>query len=217
MSAGTRVRPVRDADWPGVAAVEAAAYAGTSLVEGRAALESKGRISPDTCFVLDRGGRIAGYLLALPYPPFRFPDLARPEAAAHRAANLHLHDLAVVPELRGRGWGGRLLARLTSGADPGWERVSLVAVGGMAGFWASRGFRAHPEVPVPPDYGAGAVYMSLALPGSSDEGHLPRESRAEPRPAARPQSRAEPRPAARPESRTAARTQEGGSLPCPVS
>jgi predicted N-acetyltransferase YhbS len=160
------IRLVRDGDWPAVAALEADAYASTSLCEGRAALEAKGRVSPDTCFVLELGGEVAGYLLALPYPRFRYPDLARAEETAHQVRNLHLHDMVVAHDQRGRGWGSRLLARLTATARPAYEHISLVAVAGMAPFWASRGYRAHTEIRLPESYGDDAVYMSITVPGS---------------------------------------------------
>ncbi|MFG2792589.1 GNAT family N-acetyltransferase [Streptomyces sp. NPDC048419] len=160
------VRPVREGDWAHIAALEADAYASCSLSEGQAALESKGRASPGTCFVLDLDGRIAGYLLALPYPRFRYPDLAQTDEPVRRARNLHLHDMVVAEDQRGRGWGGRLLGRLTATARPAYEHISLIAVGGMAPFWAARGYRAHPEIRLPRSYGDDAVYMSLTVPGS---------------------------------------------------
>ncbi|MER6530164.1 GNAT family N-acetyltransferase [Streptomyces sp. NPDC001508] len=162
-----RVRAIADADWPHVAALEADTYAGSSLTEGRAALESRGRASPGTCFVLDLDGRIAGYVLALPYPMFRYPDLTRPERLTHHSRNLHLHDLAVAEPLRGRGLGRRLLARLTAvAAARRYERISLVAIDGMEGFWRAHGYRTHHGVHVPPGYGEDAVYMSTGVPAS---------------------------------------------------
>ncbi|MGA5444333.1 GNAT family N-acetyltransferase [Streptomyces sp. BJ20] len=160
-----RIRPVRAGDWPGIALVEAAAYAGSSLTEGRAALEAKGRASPDTCFVVDLDGDVAGYLLALPYPRFKYPPLARADEPAHDARNLHLHDLVVAHGHRGRGWGRGLLDRLTAAARPRFEHISLVAVDGMAAFWAAHGYQAHPRVRLPESYGENAVYMSTAVPG----------------------------------------------------
>jgi predicted N-acetyltransferase YhbS len=160
-----RIRPVRDNDWPGIAAVEAAAYAGSSLTEGLAALESKGRASPDTCFVLDLDGEIEGYLLALPYPRFQYPPLARVDEPAHDSRNLHLHDMVVAHEQRGNGWGRGLLNRLAAAARPRFEHISLVAVDGMAPFWAAHGYRAHPRVRLPESYGENAVYMSIAVSG----------------------------------------------------
>ncbi|HET8662279.1 MAG TPA: MFS transporter [Micromonosporaceae bacterium] len=57
-----QVRPVCDRDWDSIVRIEAAAYAGAGLSEERAVLESRGRASPATSFVLDAGGRLAGYL-----------------------------------------------------------------------------------------------------------------------------------------------------------
>ncbi|MEW2295870.1 GNAT family N-acetyltransferase [Streptomyces sp. NPDC006743] len=165
MTKPPRIRAVTDADWPGIAALEAAAYARSGLTEGQAALESRGRVSPGTCFVLDAGDRIAGYVLALPYPESAFPDLSAPERAAHRTRNLHLHDLVVGERVRGRGLGGRLVRHLTAVAsDQGYERMSLVAVAGLEGFWRRHGYRPRPDVEVPPGYGNGALYMSTRVP-----------------------------------------------------
>ncbi|QIJ66063.1 GNAT family N-acetyltransferase [Streptomyces sp. JB150] len=179
MGRDTRIRHIARGDWPRIAALEQEAYADSTLLEGREALESRGRVSPATCFVLDLGGRIGGYVLALPYPMFRYPDLALRERAASAPSapsgtrNLHLHDIVVARELRGRGWGGRLLDRLTAQARPAYDRISLVAVAGMAAFWAARGFRPYEDVRLPRDYGGDAVYMSRAFavdrPGRTDE------------------------------------------------
>lgn len=156
-----RVRRIAEDDWGGIAALEARAYADGALSEGRAALESRERASPDTCFALDAGGRLAGYLLALPYPMFRCPDLRAPEASAYPPGNLHLHDLVVAEHLRSSGLARRALERLTAvAAARGDERISLVAVGGTAPFWSAHGYRARHEVAVPDCYGAHAVYMS---------------------------------------------------------
>ncbi|MGC0327217.1 putative N-acetyltransferase YhbS [Streptomyces sp. SAI-170] len=159
-----RIRAVGAADWPGVAALEASAYRDSSLLEGRATLESRGRASPSTCLVLHLDGRLAGYVLALPYPAFRYPDLSRPERTVFRSTNLHLHDLVVAEPLRGRGLGSRLLHRLTATASAQrYRRISLIAVGGMEPFWAAHGYLTHREVELPASYGENAAYMSTAL------------------------------------------------------
>ncbi|WP_172381289.1 GNAT family N-acetyltransferase [Streptomyces sp. MNP-20] len=162
---GIRIRPLARGDWDAVAALEAEAYTRLGLSEGRAALESRARASPDTCFVLD-GGRVAvGYVLALPYPLFQCPDLSHGEDTAFPSGNLHLHDLVVAEAFRGRGLARRLLRHLCATARSlTYERISLVAVGGSDTFWSARGFAAHPEVPLPDGYGDGALYMSTALP-----------------------------------------------------
>ncbi|MFJ5263445.1 GNAT family N-acetyltransferase [Streptomyces sp. NPDC088387] len=170
MTAQVNIRPVLHGDWPGIAALEARTYAGSSLVEGQAALESKGRASPDTCFVLELDGHVRGYLLSLPYPLFQYPHLAQTEEPVHRSRNLHLHDVVVAEEQRGRGWGTGLVNRLTAAASPAYERISLVAVDGMATFWAARGYRPHPEVGLPESYGDDAVYMSSEVPATGTGG-----------------------------------------------
>ncbi|MFC8626796.1 GNAT family N-acetyltransferase [Streptomyces anulatus] len=166
---GSGVRVLADGDWGAVTALEAAVYGPLGLSEGELRLRSRARPSPGTCLVVESGGALAGYLLALPCPAFGAPDLARPEppgadGAAAPSRNLHLHDLVIVPELRRRGLGRNVLDRLIRTARTrGYERLSLVAVGGSDAFWSSCGFVAHPSVPVPDSYGRSAVYMSLPL------------------------------------------------------
>ncbi|MFL9653583.1 GNAT family N-acetyltransferase [Streptomyces sp. PB17] len=163
MTETVRVRPLTAGDWDAVVALERDAYTDLGLSEGRAALQSRVAASPDTCFVVDVGARTAGYLLALPYPPHRYPDLTRTErtGGAFEPGNLHLHDIVVAPGLRRRGLARHLLHHLTATARTrGDERMSLVAVGGTERFWSARGFVAEPGVVPAGAYGGGAVYMS---------------------------------------------------------
>jgi ornithine decarboxylase len=163
-----RVRPINTDDWNAIAALEAGAYTASGLSESRAALDSRARSSPATSFVLDAGGRIRGYVLALPYPLFRFPDLARAEDTVFRSSNLHLHDMVVGDEFRGRGWAKRLLRHLTDTAmSSRYKRISLVAVGGTAGFWSAHGYRVHSDIALPAGYGPDAVYMSRVIADES--------------------------------------------------
>ncbi|MFI2710578.1 GNAT family N-acetyltransferase [Micromonospora sp. NPDC018662] len=155
-------QPVTDENWPHVVALEAQAYAESGLSERPEALAS--RLGRSTSFVLADGSTVAGYVLALPYPRFRVPDLDRVETTPFRSPNLHLHDLVVAPGYRRRGLGGRLLTHLSTEARrQAYRTVSLVAVGDSAGFWTARGFRRHPEITLPAGYGPGAAYMSRPL------------------------------------------------------
>ncbi|WP_368857555.1 GNAT family N-acetyltransferase [Streptomyces sp. GbtcB6] len=167
---GVRIRHITDADWDAIAAMESRAYAELGLSEGRAALRSRADASPETCFVLDVGARQAGYVLALPYPPFGYPDLERaeqPAVSAHHPRNLHLHDIVVAERQRGRGLGQRLLNHLTlTAGSRGFDRISLIAVGRSEPFWSARGFTAYPGIS-PDGYGANAVYMSRATAEST--------------------------------------------------
>ncbi len=164
-----RVRRIAEDDWDAVVALEARTYTPLGLSEGRDALRSRALASPDTCFALDHGSRLAGYLLALPYPETRYPDLHSPErepaATATTSRNLHLHDIVVAEELRQRGLARHLLDGLTAAARArGYERISLVAVGGSDRYWARRGYTADQGAAVPAGYGPTAVYMSRAVP-----------------------------------------------------
>ncbi|MFI6049473.1 GNAT family N-acetyltransferase [Streptomyces violascens] len=162
LEADVAVRPLAERDWDAIVALEAGAYAQDGLSEGREALKS--RCAAGTCFVLEHEGRVGGYLLALPYPPFTSPDLSRAEDADHPSRNLHAHDLVIAEHLRGRGLGPRLLAHLLAVArELAYDRISMVAVRGAHVLWAQLGYRAHPEVGLPASYGTNAVYMSMEV------------------------------------------------------
>lgn len=161
-----RIRHISERDWDGITALEAGVYGPHGLSEGRDVLRSRAQASPGTCFVLDYGRRTAGYLLALPYPEFEFPDLDRPEDVVFHSRNLHLHDLVVAEEFRGRGLARALLRRfMTTAGSKGYRGISLIAVTGSDTFWSAQGYRAHHELLPPPGYGPGAVYMSRPVPG----------------------------------------------------
>ncbi|MBV2153051.1 GNAT family N-acetyltransferase [Kitasatospora sp. SUK 42] len=160
----TRIRLLREEDWDAVVALEERAYAASGLSEGREALRSRHRASPSTCFVLEHEGRCGGYLLALPYPLFRCPDLSLAEEGGVRADNLHAHDVVIAEELRGRGLSHRMLRHLEGTARAaGYRTLSLVAVRGSHVLWNPLGYRARPEVALPESYGSRAIYMAMPL------------------------------------------------------
>lgn len=153
------IRHAVDGDWAVIAALEAGAYQEIGLSEDLEVLKSRGR----TAFVLELDGTTAGYVLALPYPAFQCPDLARPEQDVVTSTNLHLHDIVIADEHRGRGLGRLLVSRLVQEAkETGYERISLVALGGREKFWSANGFHPYPRITVPSCYGPEALYMSTA-------------------------------------------------------
>ncbi|MFJ6385806.1 GNAT family N-acetyltransferase [Kitasatospora sp. NPDC092039] len=170
-----RIRLLREEDWDAVVALEERAYAASGLSEGREALRSRHRASPDTCFVLEHPGGLGGYLLALPYPLFHCPDLSRSEdadghvggaggGADGRPTNMHAHDLVISEDLRGRGLSLRMLRHLEETARAaGYRTASLVAVRGSHVLWTPLGYRARPEIDLPESYGTRAVYMAMPL------------------------------------------------------
>ncbi|OKI13273.1 GNAT family N-acetyltransferase [Streptomyces sp. CB03911] len=168
----TRIRLLREEDWDEVVALEERAYAASGLSEGREALRSRHRASPSTCFVLEHAGGFGGYLLALPYPLFRCPDLSATEEGAVRGnnrgsnqgSNLHTHDLVIAEWARGQGLARRMQRHLEeAGRAARCRTLSLVAVLGAQAVWAALGYRARPEIGLPASYGAEAVYMAKPL------------------------------------------------------
>ncbi|MER7715447.1 GNAT family N-acetyltransferase [Streptomyces flaveolus] len=169
-----RIRSLREEDWDDVVALEERAYAASGLSEGCRALRSRHRASPSTCFVLEHAGGFGGYLLALPYPLFRCPDLSLAEEAAargtDRGSNLHLHDVAITERARGRGMARRMVRHLEkTGRAAHYRSLALVAVCGSEALWSRLGYRPRPEVALPASYGAEAVYMTKPLDSTVDD------------------------------------------------
>lgn len=158
------IRTIEDRDWDRIVALEAGAYGDAGLSEEFDALRSRAESSPETCFVVEAGPRLAGYVLSLSYPVFRYPDLTRAERTTFDSPNLHLHDLVIAGEFRGAGLARRLLEHLVTTATAlRHERISLIAVSGSDGFWSANGFHGHPEVALSPSYGTDALYMSRTI------------------------------------------------------
>ncbi|MGQ4488630.1 GNAT family N-acetyltransferase [Streptomyces sp. SAS_281] len=158
------IRPLREEDWGEVVALERRAYAVSGLSEGEEALRSRHHASPSTCFALEYQGVFGGYLLALPYPLGRCPDLRLLENVRQAGTNLHLHDLVIAERLRGRGLAPRMLRHLeAAGRAAGFRTLSLVAVHGTQGKWAALGYQARPGTPLPASYGPDAVPMARRL------------------------------------------------------
>ncbi|MER5355435.1 GNAT family N-acetyltransferase [Kitasatospora sp. NPDC002551] len=157
-------RRLAEDDWDTVVELESAAYTADGLSEGREALYSRAQASPETCYVAERDGKVVGYLLSLPYPLYQCPDLSSPEQAAFDSTNLHVHDLVITEELRGRDLALRFIRHLRDEARRrGFDRISMVAVRRTDILLALLGYRAHRDVTVPPCYGARAVYMSMPV------------------------------------------------------
>lgn len=131
-------RPMTADDLDGVVAVARIAF--PDHPEGRPCFAERLALAPDTCFVLARKGRVAGYLIAYPWPLKAIPPLntllgGLPE----RRDAWYLHDLALLPEARGGGHAGAGLRRLFDRID---APIALVSVNESAAFWQAQGFAA---------------------------------------------------------------------------
>lgn len=124
-------------------------------------------LAPRCCFAFADGADMLGYALAHPWagaPPKLDTLLA---ATPPRPDHLYLHDVALLPQARGRGAVAALLQALDAQAQiDGLAHLALVAVSGLSPFWRRRGFTPHPAPPgsALAAYGVGARYMTRPAP-----------------------------------------------------
>ena len=156
---------------PGLLAVQRACY-GDALVES-AKVFARRLASPANCsLVVEVDGQVGAYLAAYHSVQGKVTPLQgdfESAAAPGTADTLYLHDLAVLPQLAGRGLAQALLAPLHGQAlARGLWRAALVSVQGSQPFWASQGYAVQTlgqalQRAQLASYGPGAVYMVRQL------------------------------------------------------
>ena len=136
----------------------------TDLPEGEHVFAERVRLFPEGCLVLADGAGVCGYAISHPirrhHPPTLDSLLGEiPPDADH----YYIHDIAVLPRVRGQGLAGDCVKRLLEVAKR-YLTTSLISVYGTVPFWSRFGFG-----PEPIDeglreklsgYGEGAVYLS---------------------------------------------------------
>ena len=159
-------RRARATDIEAISAIAARIH--PELPECRDVLWEKIRLCPDGCRVLAAGDEIAGYGLAHPWIRRQIPPLDGFLGQLPDAADcLYIHDVAVLPEVRG-GLARAYVAEIEQLArSSGITTLALVSVYGTHVLWKRLGFE-----PVTPDasprdklasYGASATYMLREL------------------------------------------------------
>jgi ribosomal protein S18 acetylase RimI-like enzyme len=149
-----RWRAMTAADLDGVVAVAAIAF--PDHPESRACFAERLALAPDSCWVLADGRHIAGYLIAYPWPLGEIPPLDTLLGGLPEAPGAwYLHDLALLPEARGRGHAAQGLALLFTHTD---APIALVSVNDSAAFWAAHGFVTQASAKLS-SYGPHARYM----------------------------------------------------------
>jgi len=130
------------ADLPAVLATAAQVH--PDYPEDQAVFRERCSLSPEGCLCLSNGTSLAGYLVSHPWHAGRPPALNTllGEIPAD-ATDWYIHDLALLPQARGSGAAGWIVAHLASlAAQAGCFRLALVAVNDSVGFWEHHGFRA---------------------------------------------------------------------------
>lgn len=133
--------------------------------EAPACFAERFALYPRGCFTLVADGEVMGYLIAYPWTADSAPPLNSLIHALPKAATiLYLHDLALHPDMRGRGLTASVVERLVRQArEDGWDTIALVAVNQAAGFWERMGFAVVSEPALASklaSYGADAAYMT---------------------------------------------------------
>jgi GNAT superfamily N-acetyltransferase len=123
---------------------------------------------PAGCFVLANGTEAQGYLISHPWHRGRPPALnALLGALPAPATTYYVHDLALLPQARGSGAAGAIVATLIRhAADQRHKNISLVAVNNSVQFWQRQGFRIHDDAALTAklaSYDAQARYLLCEL------------------------------------------------------
>jgi len=110
------------------------------LPEGVQVFAERAKLFPRGCLVLVEGDEICGYAISHPIRRGQPPalDSILGEVAAD-ADQYYIHDLAILPKLRGHGHASEGITKLLAVANE-YPTTSLISVYGTAPFWARFGF-----------------------------------------------------------------------------
>lgn len=119
---------------------------------------------PQGCRVLERDGKVLGYLIAHPWLSESPPALgAMLDALPARPECYYLHDVAILPAARSGGAGRAAFDYcLTRAAAEGLPAIELVAVNGADSYWRALGFEAIANDDAE-KYGDGSALMRLPV------------------------------------------------------
>lgn len=163
----SRWREMRIADIPAVSRIAAVVH--PLYPEGDAVFAERLRLYPAGSRVLiDEDGAVQGYVVSHPWNHGVIPALDSLLGALPPAADsYYIHDIALLPQARGRSAAQEAITILAEHAARGrFATMSIVAIAGTQAFWERQGFRV---VDLPTltaklaSYDSSARYMSRAL------------------------------------------------------
>ncbi|UVF18268.1 GNAT family N-acetyltransferase [Microvirga terrae] len=111
--------------------------------EDRAVLAERQRLYPTGCFMLTEDEHAIGYAFTHPWHLGEPPRLNRMLGELPSSpTTYYIHDVALLPTARGRGYAAQVTDRLIAHArEAGFDNLSLVAVNKSQTFWEKAGFR----------------------------------------------------------------------------
>ena len=159
-------------DLPEVDAIAAAVH--PAHPEEIAVSAERLRLYPRGCFVLDGGGTILGYAVSHPWSVGDPPSLnTLIGAIPSPPETYYVHDVALLPGVRGSGYSHEIVAQLVAEArNAGQTTISLVAIRSSVPIWRRHGFEPiHDPARAEKlrSYGAGATMMVKDLGAPTDE------------------------------------------------
>lgn len=166
-AAAFRWRAMSEADLAAVARIAARVH--PDYPEKDEVFAERLRLYPTgNLLLLDPVGKPTGYVVSHPWPFASAPALDSLLGALPAGGdNYYIHDIALLPEARGRGAARAAVERLAQHAKrEGCARVSLVAIAGTQAFWERQGFAVAARAELDEmlkSYDASARYMSRAL------------------------------------------------------
>ncbi len=160
-------RPMMAADLPEV--MVAAGQVHPAYPEDQSVFAERLALYPEGCLCLVDGAGIAGYLVSHPWLPFDAPPLNSLLGTIPPGADaFYIHDLALLPQVRGTGAAPAIVAYLAEHAcRGGFAMLALVAVNGSIAFWERQGFRVAHETALDrklASYDDAARYMIRDVP-----------------------------------------------------
>jgi len=159
------LRPIIPYDWTAILQIQELAY--TKIApETIETLQSKEKISPNTCWVIELEGNVAGYLLAHPWSSRKpLPLDFEIKSIPHNADTLYIHDLALHPDVQQSGIGSKCIDfALQEAQKQGFKKTALISVQDSSSFWEKAGYQIVSNLSLSSQesfqaYGSDAVYM----------------------------------------------------------
>lgn len=148
------------------AVLAAAAIIHPGYPEDRAVFAERLALWPEGCRVLERAGALAGYAVTHPWRYGQPPKLdTLLGGLAADADTYYFHDIALLPDARGRGASRAVVADFAGMAERlGFASISLVAVNASRPIWEAQGFGvATDAAPDLGSYGGEAWFMVRRL------------------------------------------------------